>query len=275
MWWEEQRVESNEPYAAEPNLCDTFPRDLGENAGWSSLLAVERSELTRGAVCGLPPGGSDFSTTPLQQWLEPGLVESIANGKTTPADDQGWQVPAGLPYLVLLNRFGDPVTYPMGTDGELYVPDVIGSTQVWQPSAEVADRWSTVLEDFRTTPFVPYRDECRDYDPATLTGDLAQIKDGVACVGDYAVPELGPELDAQFAADVASRFNAEATTPTFFQWNSANYLVLRDVNGEFEHLYWDGTDPASLIDEAGERAWRVPDDVRAELESYGFDFTPE
>ncbi len=37
---------------------------------------------------------------------------------------------------------------------------------------------------------------------------------------------------------------------------------------------FDATQPAGLANEAGDRVWELPDDVRAELERYGFDFTP-
>ena len=91
----------------------------------------------------------------------------------------------------------------------------------------------------------------------------------------YPDEDLREIITACFASVVGEVDPAEATAPSFFQWNSANYLVLRDADGELAQLYWDGTEPASIIDEPGKRAWLIPDDVRTELERYGFDFTPE
>ncbi len=139
----------------------------------------------------------------------------------------------------------------------------------------MADLWASVLKDVKTTAFVGEVDECEVSDPARVTGDLSRIQGGFACVGRFAVPRMGPELEPDFAKDVALGFDAEATQPSRGGWNADNYLVLRDADGQLRRLYWDGSDPASLIDEEGTRAWLIPQNIREELERYGFDFTPE
>ncbi|RMB62041.1 hypothetical protein [Tessaracoccus antarcticus] len=271
--WTEQRATHLSSDLGEPRLCDGYPRsDTGEPRYPHTFLPVDRAEATSGALCGLPSDSTDFDGDVVQRWLPPALVTAIAEATPTPGAPEDMRLTAGLPSIVLLNAFGDPLVLAVGEGGVVYLGEEGGA---WMPSGPLADEWQEALSGLRTTPFYVAPPECGGYDPATLTGDLSRVVGGLTCLGQFAVPAKGPDLEPAFATELARRFAAESTKATLNGWNTANFLVLTDADGKSTRLYWNGRNPAHLVDEMSERSWPIPGDVQRELERYGFDFTPE
>ncbi|MEO7588416.1 MAG: hypothetical protein ABIS84_10375 [Arachnia sp.] len=271
--WTQQRATHPSSDLGEPRLCDGYPRsDTGGPRYPHTFLPVDRAEATSGTLCGLPSDSTDFTGDVVQRWLPPALVTAIAEATPTPVAPADVPLAAGLPSIVLLNAFGDPLVLAVGEGGAVYLGEEGG---VWTPSGPLADEWKEVLSGLRTTPFYVAPPECGGYDPATLTGDLSSVVGGLACVGQFAVPEKGPDLDPAFATELARLVATESTAATWNGWNTANFMVLTDADGKSTRLYWDGRNPAHLVDEMSKRSWPIPGDVQRELERYGFDFAPE
>lgn len=263
--WVAQRA-TLEPSSGQPQLCDAFPRSASDyGMAYNSIMWGDRAQAERGAVCGLSASASDHNGEVLQSWLPHDLVAALARATATEPAVVG--VDPGLPYVVLLNRFDDPMTLPMTATGQF-----MWDGRLWSPPADVAARLREVLRPMRTTPFWERPRECRDY-PARPHAKLADVVAGVVCVDDSRIPEKGPQLDPAFAVELAERFDAEAVAES---WGTRNETgpVLRDANGRLLRLYYDAREPAGLVEESGKRVWRLPADIKAELERYGMDFTP-
>ena len=270
--WLDQREASPTPFTDEVSLCKPMDRTNYWEPVTSFMLPVERAELVRGAVCGLPSDAAGFDEEVVEIALPSDILMAIAQEDVLDESEPSIRYP-GQPYLVLLNQFGDPMVASVQAGGGGVLLDAMGlEPEVWTPTAGLADLWRETLAPLRLDPFYAPPLECQGYNPDDITGDLATVVSGVACLHADATPSKGPELEPEFAAEIASRFDAEAVPD---DWGAGTdiSLFLRDADGELARLYWDYQKPPRLSD--GERFWPIPDDIRAELEQYGFDFTIE
>ena len=268
-FWDEQRA-SEPPFTDDADLCGTYPRGYEEEGGLSSFLPVERGSLVRGAVCGLSADSVDFTGETIQRDLPETLVSAIATA--SPPAGESYRLARGLPYVVLLNEHGDPVTYAVDEKQGLILRDGQNDATPWQPQGEMAALWSQVLDGLRTSAFYSAPAECETDHTLTPAANLGQIVAGWACVDAFAVPAEGPMLDPVFAQQLARRFDAEAAAATTGSFNTANELMLQDSDGNLSPLWWNGELPVVLVDEGSKRAWTVPDDVVEELRTYGLEF---
>lgn len=273
-FWEQQRA-SAPAFEDDVDLCRAYPAKWEDPTGISSFLPVRRASLTRGVVCGLAADATDFAGEAVSRALPAEFVAALADAELSPRD--GWGVPRGLPYLVLLNEHGDPVTFLVDAAGRIVADEHTGEWAAgsWEPSGAAADLWSEALQGLRTTPFYERPAECDGDFSEAPPADPAKIVGGWACVGDWAIPELGPELSPDLAAELGRRFAAEATPTEWGTRDGANQIVLVDRSGRLMPLYWSTQTPITLVDELDSRLWTVPDDLVAELRRHGLEFIAE
>ncbi len=272
--WADQRASVGPPAGlGDPQLCDTFTSPQKLQGGYASILNVTPSDAVSGAACGLSKDATDFGGDVLQRPLPTPVVNAIAEASTS-AEPSYRSAPPGLPYLVLLNEFGDPATVALSSNGDVLLAD-----GPWTPDDETAALLRDTLQGLRTEPFYEEPAECTKSVEGEVSANLKDVTSGVACVQMFAVPAKGPELEDVFAQELARRFDAESVA---MEWGvHSSSVVLKDVDGRRANLYydarnhWDATLSPGLVNEAGDRVWELPDDVRAELELYGFDFTQQ
>lgn len=271
--WFAQRADQGPPELGDPRLCDSFTSPTNWEGGYESFLNVNPTDAVRGAVCGLAGDAVGFHGEVRQVWLPQELVDAIADAE--PFVEAAPQLgPRGLPYLVLMNEFGDPTTVPMLSSDQLLLP-----SGVWKPGEDALDLLRKSIADLRIKAFYEEPADCSKSVEGETPADLADVVSGAACVQAFAVPAKGPELEAGFAQELARRFEAESVP---MSWGArSSFVVLRDAEGRHTNLYYDNrnnfdtTLPAGLVNEAGDRVWELPDDVKAELELHGFDFTQQ
>lgn len=152
--WQAQREAIPEPFTDEVALCPAYDEN-GYAARLNSVMPVQRAELTRGVACGLPKGTEGFDAEPLEVALPPDLVLPMGQAQLEPVDPvqpqyQGW--PMGLPILVLLNQYGDPMTATVGPDatGVVFINEVTGEQGVWTPTEPERGLLLEVLAEMRT-----------------------------------------------------------------------------------------------------------------------------
>lgn len=136
--WQEQREVAPAPFTDDVDLCATFRTDDGLG-GPRSVMPVQRAEVVRGVLCGLPADATGFDEV-VEIALPPEVLMSLSQDPVVERDPAGLYR-AGLPALVLLNQFGDPMTALVGGDGEVWVED----WAVWLPPADLADLWRETL----------------------------------------------------------------------------------------------------------------------------------
>lgn len=272
--WADQRASVGPPAGlGDPQLCDTFTSPGKLQGGYTSILNVTPSDAVSGAACGLSKDATDFDDDVLQRPLPTKVVNVIAEAATTDQSADRYATP-GLPYLVLLNEFGDPTTVDLLSNG-----DFLLAGGPWTPDDETAALLRDTLQGLRTKPFYEAPAECDKFVESEASANLSDVTSGVACVEAFAVPAKGPELEESFAKELARRFEEEATA---IDWGArSSSVALKDVEGRRVNLYYDARNhgdaalPPGLTNEAGDRVWELPDEVRAELELYGFDFTQQ
>ncbi|MBK7820097.1 MAG: hypothetical protein IPJ61_03215 [Tessaracoccus sp.] len=273
-YWADQRA-SAPAFTDDVDLCRTYPAGWQDPTGITSFLRVGRAEVVRGVVCGLAADSVGFDGQTVSHPLPAEFVAALADAEVMPRD--GWgDVPRGLPYLVLLNEHGDPVTFLVDAAGAI-VSDAEGDglSGTWMPTGEAASQWREALDGLRTTPFSHRPAECEGDFYTAPAADPAAIVGGWACVGEWAIPERGPALDPALAAELGRRFAAEAESADWGTRDGANQVVLADATGRLLPLYWSTQTPVTMVDEKDSLLWRVPDDLVEELRRYGLTFTEE
>ncbi len=136
--WSAQRGDSPEPFTAGVDVCGDLASAPTGTMGLNSIADVERASLYRGFVCGVPEGAAPDAD--MEQRDLPGeLVIAITQATATPVDQ--WAYPDGSPVVVMLNQYGDPVTYPVDDQGRLQLDD-----GVWTPEGDLADPWAETLD---------------------------------------------------------------------------------------------------------------------------------
>lgn len=147
LWAAQREATPPEPFLDEVDLCTG---NTGWLAGLNSLGTVERGSLYRGYVCGLPADpavGDEW----IQRELPGDLVLALTQATATP-DDQ-WSLSENGPYVVMLNQYGDPVTYVV--DDELRIRlDWNGAPEAgsWAPDGDLAAAWTELLAGLRGGP---------------------------------------------------------------------------------------------------------------------------
>ncbi len=138
--WQAQREANPEPFTDEVDVCD----NSAAVAGLNSIMDVDRGSLYRGYVCGLPSDPAQDAW--VQRDLPGEFVLAISQAVPTPGDvwPSGGYDALDHPYLVLLNQFGDPVTYPVDEDGGIRLPE-----GVWTPGADLGTQWEDLLTGLR------------------------------------------------------------------------------------------------------------------------------
>ena len=139
--WQQQRESTPEPFTEEVPLCEPYSAD-GQVMRERSMLPVQRAEAVRGVVCGIPADATGYDADPVELALPSELLMSLGQDALQPAQGQ-----PGLPYLVLLNQFGDPMVVPINADGGVTFGD-----GVWQPATEQAGTWGEILDGLRMEP---------------------------------------------------------------------------------------------------------------------------
>ena len=263
--WTAQREATASNYSGEPRVCNRIDPVSFSHLQLNSFLPVTRQSITRGYVCGLPAGSDNFDVDPVQIEIPSSLISAFA--QAAPSEPAEVPYEAG-PYAVLLNEHGDPLTYRVSADGLL--PGSMGTEQdAWYPTGDLLAQWRDTLTPITITPFYSLPPECGSWDPER-PGDPADVSSGFACLNPDALPTKGPELDPAFARELGRRFAAESREGEPGEMSSLSVLLL-DSTGRAINLYWDAQSPPSLVGHG--RSWRLPDDVVAELENYGFTFT--
>lgn len=141
--WVAQREVSPEPFLDEVSLCSHNAGIVGLN----SLGVVERGSYYRGYVCGLP-ADSAVGGEWVQRELPGDLVLAISQATATP--DDTWNLSEGAPFVVMLNQFGDPVTFLIDDDLRLLLdPPGVPDGGPWTPDGDLAGVWSEILAGLR------------------------------------------------------------------------------------------------------------------------------
>ena len=217
----------------------------------NSFFGVEQPTIVRGFVCGLPADATSYDAEPLQIELPSDIV--MAFGQSSVEQVKGGKgIPAGLPYIVFINQYGDPVTYQALPDGifTAYTGDAMDYL-MWRPTGGRLDTWRTLLKPLRTTPFYEEPAECRKPD-RDAKGNLQSVTRGYACLNAEAIPAQGPQLDSGFAAELARRFAAESVAGEPGQMSTLG-VALVDGDGTTTMLSWDAANPPSFIGQG--RTW--------------------
>ncbi|MFD0866670.1 hypothetical protein ACFQ06_12735, partial [Tessaracoccus lubricantis] len=152
--WQAQREATPQPFTDEVALCSPYDEN-GYPSYLNSLLPVQRAELTRGVACGLPKGTEGFDAAPMEVALPPDLLLPMGQAQLEPLDPvqpQHSRWPVGLPILVLLNQYGDPMTATVGPDatGVVFINEVTGEQGLWTPTEAERGLLLEVLAGMRT-----------------------------------------------------------------------------------------------------------------------------
>ena len=163
---------------------------------------------------------------------------------------------------MLLNPYGDPTTVYLQADGQA----VAARSEQFLLTEDLRARVLAETEGLRRGRFAVIPEVCT----TSHEGPRAEFDDvasGVVCISEYDVPEMGPELPAELAVEIATRFDAEAGSHGFsFR---GHFVVLRDAEGGNIRLELAG-DSTALVDAETNRSWPIPDDILAELVMRGF-----
>lgn len=273
--WHQDRAARELPILEDADLCQGFPRSSEEEMwpfGPDTIMPLEMSDLARGQACGLALDAVDFDGEVLSIPLPDDVVAGLRDASWTSEADPGWdpsRQEKGLPYLVMSNAHGDPVTIRWWRDGLL----TTSSGGSWTPDEATAARLLEALEPVRTEPFVELPELCTFSEKQV--SDPTDITRGAVCPDPYAVPPEGPELDPDLAVDLAGRFEAEAEAMDIWEFLGPSRLVLGTDAGEQAWFEASLQPSGYLVAADGSGAWLVPDDIRAELELHGFTFDPE
>ncbi len=92
------------------------------------------------------------------------------------------------------------------------------------------------------------------------------------CIGEYVLPELGPDLPPDLAQQLARSFDANAVPATGTSSGMTIALVLQDQQSRNVILGINADGTALLWDE--KRSWPLPKDLKDELQRYGISFEP-
>ncbi len=270
--WHQDRAARDLPIVEDADLCQRFPRS-SEDETWpngpDTIMSLEMSDLARGQACGLMADAVDFDGEVLSIPLPEDVVTSLRDAPWTDELDLGWdpgREEKGLPYLVMSNVHGDPVNVRWWRDGRL----TTSAGRLWLPDDAASARLLEVLEPVRTEPFVELPELCTFAEKQV--SELADVTRGAVCPDPYAVPDKGPELDPALAALLASRFAAESETMEGLGFGSASRLVLATDAGAQAWFDVSHQPDGYLVASDGRTAWRVPEDIRAELELHGLAF---
>lgn len=271
--WDQDRAARDLPIVEDADLCQRFPRS-SEDETWphgpDTIMPLEMSDLARGQACGLAVDAVDFDGEVRSIPLPEDVVTSLRDAPWTGETDLGWDPvlqEKGLPYFVMSNAHGDPVTVRWWRDGRL----TTSGGELWVPDDVTAARLLGVLEPVRTEPFVELPGLCTFSEEQV--SDLAEVTRGAVCPDPYAVPDEGPELDPTFAALLATRFETESETVEILGFWGSSRLVLATDTGEQAWFDVSHQPDGYLVAADGSAAWRVPDDIRAELELHGLGFS--
>ncbi|AQX15632.1 hypothetical protein BCR15_07600 [Tessaracoccus lapidicaptus] len=139
--WAAQREAEPEPFVEEVDVCS----DTAALVGLNALGTVERGSLYRGVVCGKPADAADGEDW-IQRELPGDLVLAISQAQPVP--DQSGVFTQGGAYLVLMNQFGDPVTYAV-TQPAGESPQIRTWEWVWAPGADLMPLWVETLAGLR------------------------------------------------------------------------------------------------------------------------------
>ena len=152
--WRAQRETFSPVFDGADGICATpesLRQDLlGEHS--SFFVEVAREDVTRGAVCGVSPDGHRLRVTG-DAALPDEVVAEPSTARLDPAP-VGADPAIGESFLVLLNAFGDPVTYHLGIDGGVWVrgDEQVEFLGIWRPSEAVKDQWDATLEAAGVVP---------------------------------------------------------------------------------------------------------------------------
>lgn len=146
--WRAQREASPPVFDGADGLCAT-PEALRQDllgARRSFFVDVAREDVTRGAVCGVSPDGHRLRITG-DAALPDEVVADLATAQLDPAP-VGADPAIGENFVVLMNEFGDPVTYWLGVDGGVWVrgDEHVEFLGIWHPSEAVEAQWEATLE---------------------------------------------------------------------------------------------------------------------------------
>ncbi|MBB1482862.1 hypothetical protein H5392_03175 [Tessaracoccus sp. MC1865] len=152
--WQAQREATPQPFTDEVALCSPYDEN-GYAPRLDSVLPVQRAELTRGVACGLPEGTEGLDVAPREVALPPELVLAMGQSQLAPLDPlqpshAGW--PTGLPVLIMLNQFGDPLSGNVGPNAAAvtFINEVTGEQGVWTPTEAERAQLLEVLATMRT-----------------------------------------------------------------------------------------------------------------------------
>lgn len=261
--WAAQRDAQGIAYTGTPDLCvNSYRQREGIQNGLDSVWSTGGIDAVRGVICGLPADATSYETEVLQRDLPDDLVADLAAAFTTePVQGPGWG-DALLPYLVLLNPYGDPTTVYLQPDGQV----VAARSEQFPLTEDLRARVLAETEGLRRERFAVIPEVCATSyeDPRA---EFADVVSGVVCISEYDVPELGPELPPEVAVDIAWRFDAEAVPDTGGFCGST--VVLSDGRGGSIRLEA-GSNAPVLVDADSNRRWPIPDDILAELTPRGF-----
>ncbi len=187
--WRSYLVTLAELWKQQRNILDTqFTREAEVCPATESLLQPRPGEATRGYVC------PDDSQVDLeyrgQRPLLPQLVSDIAAeiSNTGTLVEDGFPPDLGMPNLVLLNTYGDPVSMTRthaeeGNPSEWRWADADG-VHVWTPSTDLSDRINSLLplENPNITPssVIPELDSLR---PLACTSNAGGLPDATTFPG--------------------------------------------------------------------------------------------
>ena len=261
--WAAQREAQNIAYTGTPDLCvNSYRQREGIQNGLDSVWSTGGTDAVRGVVCGLPADATSYETEVLQRDLPDDLVADLAAAFTgEPVDGPGWG-DALVPYLVLLNRYGDPTTVYLQPDGQA----VAARSEQFPLTEDLRARVLAETEGLRRERFAVIPEVCATSyeDPRA---EFADVVSGVVCISEDDVPELGPELPAELAVEIATRFDVEAGPHNGSFRGHA--VVLSDAKGGNIRLELAG-DATALADADTQRSWPIPEDILAELVQRGF-----
>ncbi|HOA26009.1 MAG TPA: hypothetical protein PKY27_05585 [Arachnia sp.] len=152
--WLTQREASPSEFAGAEGLCRVSDEPYSDAYGahTSFLVDVAREDVKSGALCGTKGYGERL-------WVAGGAPlpdEVVAEPSTARLDPApvGADPAIGESFLVLLNAFGDPVTYHLGIDGGVWVrgDEQVEFLGIWRPSEAVKDQWDATLEAAGVVP---------------------------------------------------------------------------------------------------------------------------
>lgn len=268
--WEAQRATLPD-YSGDLDVCSTFPRTAADAHRWPrhSIMWSDPSEATRGAICGLDKTATTYDGPVREVRVPDDLTARLATalGKRPEGVLNAWAAP-GMPYLMLLNRFGDPMQIALEPDAAILIDE-----EPWQLPDDAATELAAVMSPLRVEPLYTPAPLCREvFTKPTPPAAFANIVGGVVCIGEYITPELRPELPTELAQRIAHNFDANAVPTTGLSSGMTIALVLQDQQSRNVILGINADGTALLWEE--KRTWPLPDDLKQELQRYGISFEP-